>query len=259
MIGFLLLAAGLLSSCVQDQSYVEKLPDSTVEFKMVPVPGGTVKVGDKEVKVAPFFMGATEVPWEVFDAFLLSGEPSPPYDQTDFAPDVIARPSRSYILPDLGWGHQGYPVINVSSTNVEMFLRWLRSVTHKKYRLATEAEWQFACEGGSSGPWPPAKDVLDKEAWYAPNSGDLTHPVGKKEPNGYGLYDMLGNVGEWCKDMAGKDVLCGGDFTQDASQMTPFERRYWSPDWQTTDPQIPKSRWWLSDGFFVGFRLVCDK
>ena len=76
------------------QTFVQKLPGSTVEFKMVPVPGGKAKIGDKTVEVMPFSMCTTETPWEVFDQFLLSGEPSKPYEQKEFPPDAIARPSR---------------------------------------------------------------------------------------------------------------------------------------------------------------------
>lgn len=238
-------------SSVQPTTYVEKLPGSAVEFTMVRIEGGETKIGDKTVKVAPFFIGATEVTWDVFDGYLMSGEPSRPYDQSEFPPDAIARPSRSYILPDLGWGHKGYPVINVSSTSVEMFLRWIRSVTGKKYRLATEAEWQFAASA-------PSDAKLEDREWFAANSGDVSHPVAKKQPNAFGLYDMLGNVGEWCTDLAGKPVLCGGDMGYQGKELSPLLRRYYTPDWQVTDPQIPKSRWWLSDGWFVGLRLACD-
>lgn len=241
----------LTLTATQEKSYVEKLPSSTVEFKMVHVPGGPVRIGDKDIEVKPFFMGATEVTWDVFDQFLLSGEPSKPYEQKEFDADTIARPSRPYILPDLGWGHAGYPVINVHTTTVEMFLRWLRKTTGKKYRLPTEAEWQFAADV----PWTVE---LKHREWYADTSGDTTHPVGKKVPNGFGLYDILGNVGEWATDLSGKPVLCGGDFTYSAADLKPTVRRYWSLEWQVTDPQLPKSRWWLSDGWFVGFRVVCD-
>ena len=237
------------------QTFVQKLPGSTVEFKMVPVPGGKAKIGDKTVEVMPFSMCTTETPWEVFDQFLLSGEPSKPYEQKEFPPDAIARPSRSYILPDLGWGHDGYPVINVSFTNVDMFVRWLRSVTHKKYRLPTEAEWELAARAGFA---PMSASEAKKREWFVGNSDNVSHPVGKLLANPLGLYDMLGNVGEWAMDLSGKPVLCGGDLMYEAKDLSPGVRRYWSPAWQTTDPQIPKSRWWLSDGWFVGFRLVCE-
>jgi formylglycine-generating enzyme required for sulfatase activity len=219
---------------------------------MVCVPGGKIRIGEQDIEVKPFCMGATEVTWDVFDQFLISGEPSKPYEQKEFPPDAIARPSRPYILPDLGWGHAGYPVINVHTTNVEMFLRWLRLVTGKKYRLATEAEWELAASAATTG-------LLGEREWFADNAKDVSHPVGKKLPNAHGLHDMLGNVGEWATDLSGKPVLCGGDFTYSAADLKPTVRRYWSLEWQVNDPQLPKSRWWLSDGWFVGFRLVCDQ
>jgi formylglycine-generating enzyme required for sulfatase activity len=225
---------------------------------MVPIPGGTVIIGGKPVTVKPFWMAQTETPWEVFDAFIASGAASPAYDKTEFAPDAIARPSKSYILPDLGWGHHGYPAINVSFLSTQMFCRWMASTTKKKYRVPTEAEWELACRAGATGPVKMARPLLEKSAWYISNSDKVTHPVGKKLPNKWGLYDMYGNVGEWATDMEDKPVLCGGTFLDGPAGLIPGMRRRWQPKWQETDPQFPKSRWWLSDGKFVGFRLVCE-
>lgn len=242
----------------QFDAFTETLPKSVVKIQMVPIAGGTVKIGDKTIVVKPFYIAKTETPWEAFDLFISSGPPSPAYDQTEFAPDAVARPSKSYILPDLGWGHAGFPAINLSHTSVEMFCRWMAASTKKKYRLPTEAEWLIACQAGATGAWKIDKATADKIAWYAGNAGGVTHPVGKKAPNAFGLYDMLGNAGEWANDADGKPVLCGGTFRDGLKDLSPSTRRRWSPKWQDTDPQIPKSRWWLSDGPFCGFRLVCE-
>jgi formylglycine-generating enzyme required for sulfatase activity len=253
--------AGSVFFTVQDgaKPYTETIPNSAVKFEMQPIPGGTVTIGGKPVDVKPFFMAQTETTWEMFDAFTLSGEPSPPYDQTQFAPDAVARPSKTYILPDLGWGHNGFPAINISSTNAEMFCRWLSSVTKKKYRLPSEAEWELACRAGTQGDWKIDTATLDKSAWHNGNSDATTHAVGKKQPNAYGLNDILGNAGEWALDADGKPVLCGGTFLDKPAAQSPTTRRKWSPKWQENDPQLPKSRWWLANGPFVGFRVVCDK
>jgi formylglycine-generating enzyme required for sulfatase activity len=238
--------------------FVQTLPNSLVKIQMIPIPGGTVKIGTQMVTVKPFWMARTETPWEAFDAFTASGPASPAYDQTDFPADAIARPSKSYILPDLGWGHNGYPAINVSFLSAQMFCRWLASTTNKKYRLPTEAEWELACRAGVQGAWKLDKKTLEKSAWYAGNSDKMSHPVGKKLPNKFGLYDILGNPGEWATDMEGKPVLCGGTFLDGPAAIVPGTRRRWTPKWQETDPQFPKSRWWLADGKFVGFRCVCE-
>lgn len=226
---------------------------------MVPVPGGTVTIGGKAYTVKPFYLARTETPWEAFDVFVASGPPSRPYDQTKFDVDAIARPSKSYILPDLGWGHHGFPAINLGFDSATMFCRWLAKETKKKYRLPTEAEWELACRLGHPGASKFDKATLDDEAWYAANSTSTTHAVGTKKPDKLGLFDMLGNVGEWAIDPDGKSLLCGGNFQDAPDAITPSSTKRWTPKWQEEDPQLPKSRWWLSDAPFAGFRLVCEQ
>lgn len=238
-------------------SFTETLPKSAVKVEMIAIPGGKVKIGKEEVEVKPFWIAKTETPWEAYDAFLASGEPSKPYDQTEFAADAIARPSRGYILPDLGWGHNGYPAISLNHMSVEMYVRWLSSVTKKKYRLPTEAEWELACRAGKTNNAMMDLPTANKTAWHAGNSGGVTHPVGKKEPNAFGLHDMYGNVGEWATDMKGEPLLCGGTFRDKLDLQIPTARRRYDASWQESDPQLPKSRWWLADAPFAGFRVVC--
>lgn len=240
------------------KSYELTMPNSVVKVNMVAIPAGSLTVAGKKADVKPFWIANTEMVWEAYDIFLASGTPSKAYDQTEFAADAIARPSKSYILPDLGWGHHGYPVINVSSLSVTMFCRWLSTETGKKYRLPTETEWEYACRAGATSKKPMTAAQANKVAWYAANSDGKTHPVAKKLPNAWKLYDMEGNVGEWATDAEGKFVLCGGLFRDNPDRLLPTMRRRFTPAWQATDPQLPKSRWWLADGKFIGFRIVCE-
>ena len=97
------------------------------------------------------------------------------------------------------------PVEQVSWYDCQDFIRKLNELTGANFRLPTEAEWEFAARGGNSsrGYKYSGSDALDDVAWYYDNSGDKTHDVGTKSPNELGLYDMSGNVFEWCNDRYG--------------------------------------------------------
>ena len=90
------------------------------------------------------------------------------------------------------------PVDDVSWEDAQKFIDKLNNIySSYQYRLPTEAEWEYACRAGSTGDY--AGD-LDNMGWYWKNSDSKTHPVGQKQPNAWGLYDMHGNVYEWCQD-----------------------------------------------------------
>jgi formylglycine-generating enzyme required for sulfatase activity len=107
------------------------------------------------------------------------------------------------------------PVERVSWNDAQEFIEKLNNETGKQYRLPTEAEWEYACYGGSKTEYCGGNDV-DSVAWYDKNSGDKTYPAGQKQANGYGLYDMSGNVWEWQSDCYDGDcavrVLRGGSW-----------------------------------------------
>lgn len=113
----------------------------------------------------------------------------------------------------------------------------------KGFRLPTVDEWQFAAKGGKNYAYSGSNN-LDEVGWYNNNSGKKTHPVAQKKPNGYGLYDMSGNVHEWCWDS--HDVYhrykCGGEFISDEYYCRVFGRSYDN----------------ANSGYYNGFRIVCS-
>lgn len=103
------------------------------------------------------------------------------------------------------WGGD-YPVYYVSWSDCQNFISKLNELTGENFHLPTEAEWEFACRGGikSRGYKFSGSNDINRVAWYGDISGDNVHPVGTKMPNELGIYDMSGNVNEWCSDWFGK-------------------------------------------------------
>ena len=158
------------------------------------------------------------------------------------------------------------PVEHVSWNDCQMFIRKVNAqLGPGTVRLPTEAEWEYACRAGGNGPYCRLADgreitgaTLDRLAWFIANSESETHPVGQKEPNAFGLYDMLGNVWEWCADWYDKyegkgtdpvgpasgsnRVLRGGNLDFDA-RFCRSALRYLNRPWKRLDN--------------VGFRLCC--
>jgi formylglycine-generating enzyme required for sulfatase activity len=235
------------------QAYRESIPGTLVTFEMVPVSGGTVTADGRQVTVEPFYIGRTEVTWDMYDVFAL-GLDKP--KETGRA-DAAARPSQPYSAPDYGWGHAGYPVISVTRAAAQAFADWLSARTGKIYRLPTEAEWLRAAElaVGQEGIAAGRRDAL---AWHQRNAGAKTHPTAAKQADALGLFDLFGNAAEWVAT-DGELVTRGGSFRDPPEKIGPTARAVQDDSWTERDPQLPKSRWWLSDGPFVGFRLAMNK
>ena len=99
--------------------------------------------------------------------------------------------------------YDNYPIMDIKWSEAIEYTNWLSKVTGKTFRLPTEAEWEYAARGGnnSRGTIFSGSSIIDSIAWYGGNSNKTTHPVAMKKPNELGLYDMTGNVWEWCLDL----------------------------------------------------------
>ncbi|MEE9545370.1 MAG: formylglycine-generating enzyme family protein [Rhodospirillales bacterium] len=164
--------------------------------EMVVIPAGSFRMGDLDggggsdakpvhgVTIPrPFAVGRYEVTFTEWDACFSAG-------------------GCGHHPKDRGWGRDSHPVINVSWNDAKEYVDWLSRKTGQEYRLPSESEWEYAARAGTGTKWSCGNrgDCLQGVAWYAGNSESMTHPVGQKGANGFGLYDMQGNVWEWVED-----------------------------------------------------------
>jgi len=201
------------SPTVKTGEFRDKLKDGTDAPAMVWLPKGKFK------------MGSNEFDWEkpihkvTINYELAVGKYPATFAEYDKFCDLTKRQKPK----DEGWGRGNRPVINVNWHDARDYCEWLSEQTGQHYRLLSEAEWEYACRAGSTGKYCFGDDVhqLGSYGWFSGNSGGKTHPVGEKKPNQFGLYDMHGNVLEWCADvwhknyngapMDGNAWIIGGD------------------------------------------------
>jgi formylglycine-generating enzyme required for sulfatase activity len=303
------------------KNFTEKIPKSAVSFSMVAIPGGTFKIGSpvdepfrkgdegpvKEVEISPFFIAEIEVTWDEYLAFYAQTATSERTSDIKVLKknqasevDAFSGATPPYGQPDQNWGLGQRPAITMTYHAAETYCKWLSFVTGKTYRLPTEAEWEYACRGGTTTPYffpgDPEKfekkglrarlskndtAVINSFVIYRANSMAKTQLPDLVRPNPFGLRNMIGNVSEFCTDWYKPDtfseypdgiikdpkgpesgsehVVRGGSFLDMAGDLRSATRDYTRQEqWLKTDPQIPKSIWWYSDCFNVGFRVVCE-
>ena len=252
----LVVAAWSGQAAVAQEALKVGIPGTTVTFELVPVPGGRITAGGKVHEVAPLYIGRTEVTWDMYDVLTLGLDRSPA--PVASGADAVARPSSPYGAPDYGWGHAGFPVISVTRAAAENFAKWLSQKTGRTYRLPTEVEWMHVARLAAGDSTLAAAD-RDALAWHRGNADARTHAVKQKRADRLGLFDVFGNAGEWVTTTDDALVLRGGSFRDAAEGIGPQARAVQDDTWNERDPQLPKSRWWLSDGPFAGFRLVMER
>jgi formylglycine-generating enzyme required for sulfatase activity len=246
-------------------------------------------------------MGKVEVTWDEYLAFFKATSSQGRTEGQvvkNKNVDVISGATPPWGAPDQGWGKGSRPAITMSWHAADVYCHWLSKVTGKKYRLPTEAEWEYACRGGTTTPYyftgDPKKytsqgffrklfkpDTANIAALvvYKVNSSSRTEEPSFVKTNPFGLKNMSGNVAEFCSDyyspdeyktdsvrinpsgpLAGQErVIRGGSFKSDAKDVRSAARDFTkTKSWLVTDPQMPKSIWWYSDCIDVGFRVVCE-
>lgn len=193
--------------------------------KMIRIPGGSFQMGSNEgfdnekpvhpVSISTFYLAETEVTFEQYDYFCGQTGRNQPDDE--------------------GWGRGKRPVINVSWEDAQAYCQWVSEQTGQRYRLPTEAEWEYAAGGGASGrtKWAGTSSggSLGSYAVYGSNSGGKTSPVKSKRPNSLGLYDMSGNVWEWCSDWYGENYYASSPQQDPKGPSSGSDRVYRGGGW----------------------------
>jgi len=280
------------------KDFSEQIPGSAVSFRMIAVAGGLFKMGSpadeplrdsdeavREVRVDSFFIAETEVTWDEYMAFYRQTASEGRTTDTEGSRvigtgvDAISGATPPYGKPDQNWGMGRRPAISMSWHAAETYCRWLSVVTGKNYRLPTEKEWEYACRAGTETPYffegdparferrgifggKPDTSVINSYVIYRGNSPSKTQEPTAVDANPWRLKNMSGNVAEFCSDIyegTSEHVIRGGSFRDGAGGVRSAARDHTrTDDWLKTDPQMPKSIWWYSDCFYVGFRVVLD-
>jgi formylglycine-generating enzyme required for sulfatase activity len=227
-----------------------------------------------EVSLNGFYMGKYEVTRGQFRKFVEATNYQTE-DEKDGGAWIYSVEEKKWVKKDgLNWKKdakgndcyktkENHPVIFVSYNDAIAYINWLKSTSNKKYRLPTEAEWEYAAKGGHKNSLYKyaGSDNIDEVAWYG-DANDETHPIGTKKANALGIFDMTGNVWEWCSDWYDKNhyqhsmksnpeggltgdyrVLRGGSFNHGTFNCRPADRNYNLPYYSN---------------YFVGFRLACS-
>jgi len=279
------------------KSYRAVIPRTGVPYEMVAIPGGEFLMGSPpteahrsqdegpqhKVKIAPFWMGKYEITWDQYEPYMTANRDSRSIGaRTDTKlEDAVSGPSETAYEMSFGMGTDGYPAISMTQHAALKFCQWLSAQTGHYYRLPTEAEWEYACRAGTTSAYHFSDNSARLAAFavFDPIQDRNGYAkVGTKMPNLWGLFDMHGNVLEWCLDQYSETayegrkgvtdnpfvrptklyprVVRGGSWYDTADLLRGATRIPSSKDWKAGDPKIPQSLWYLTDATWLGFRIV---
>jgi formylglycine-generating enzyme required for sulfatase activity len=185
-----------------------QLKDSLgIDLRFIP-PGAFVMEAGYQVKLSkPFFLGAHEVTVGQFRQFVEATHYQSESEMPGRGCYVIGNADFAEV-PGVNWRNahpsatDDYPVTCITFNDAERFCAWLSDREKKTYRLPTEAEWTWACRAGTQAVFPSGDDAqtVDQFEWHRDNSDKKPHPIGRRKPNAWGLFDINGNAVEWCSD-----------------------------------------------------------
>jgi formylglycine-generating enzyme required for sulfatase activity len=228
---------------------------SEIESRLVSIPAGRFAMGDSNALWKATYVHVKPDHSVSVRAFKLSA-----YDVTFDQYDVFARATGHELPDDAGWGRGNNPVINVNWDDAQAFIAWLNQKSAKRFRLPSEAEWEYAARAGTTTSFYWGKEF---DASLANRNGSRTSPVGSFSPNAWGLYDMSGNVSQWTQDCWNESY--GGAPTDGSAWISGdcTFRMYRGGSWRSPDPEHLRVSYrfrYPSTGRTVdlGFRLAQD-
>lgn len=251
------------SAVVKKEMHDATIKVNGVSFEMVAVKGGTFRMGATSEQADYAQNNEKPVHNVTIDDYCI-GKYEVTQAQWNAVMGVTVRQQRDLLDSSFKLRGEGelMPIYYVSWNDCQEFIKKLNALTGKKFRLPTEAEWEYAARGGSK-----AKGMLfgdssyaDNYAWFEGNSDGSTHVVGYKTPNVLGIYDMLGNVGEWCQDKFGK--YANGSVTNPKGPSSGYDYVVRGGSWASTSENCRVSSRSGVDSSIrtdaIGFRLVME-
>jgi len=281
-------------------SYIEKAVEikdntttTTIENlpEMVFVKGGTFMMGSEDgeddekpvhqVTLTDYYIGKYEVTNAEYAEFIFDYGQSTTKATSDYPNQIMIKDSKVTYSGSYDWGlhqsgtkwtpatgYEDYPVINVTWYGAYEYCKWLTEKTGKTYQLPSEAQWEYAAGGGASTgsatrtKWAgtSSEKKLGTYAWYESNSNSKTHKVGTKTANSLGIYDMSGNVWEWCLDWYSSTYYTSAAVKNPVNLTTSSYRVYRGGSWYSSASFCRiANRYYINPAYYlngIGFRFV---